>query len=92
MKNNAPKRNWHEGRRKTDRSFFATQDAASAKEALTANIRQKEKASCRNCKKLDNLLLRDILSETQGTVSTRLSRKLLKCGRNAKILSGTNKR
>jgi hypothetical protein len=81
VKNNAPKRNWNEGSRKTDRSFFVTRDAVPAKEALTVNIRQKEKASCKNRKKLDNLLLRDILSETHGTVSTRLSRKLLKCRR-----------
>jgi hypothetical protein len=52
VKNKDPKRNWNEGRRKRGRSFFVTQDADPAKEALTVNIRQQEKASCRNRKKI----------------------------------------
>jgi hypothetical protein len=52
VKNKAPKRNWNVGRRKTDRSFFANPDVAPGKEALTVNIRQKEKASCKKPQKI----------------------------------------
>lgn len=60
--------------------ILCEQNVAPGKTAFTVNCRRTEEANCRNSqKKLENLLLQDTLSETQGNVSARLSRKLLNC-------------